>query len=157
MIRVSLEFKTAQEALSFLSGLAEPVQQSAPIATVAGEAVVEVAKKRGRPRKENAQPEVASNTGSDVTALPSSEDPSTELPLAADVTGEEGEAPADETPLDASPAPVTVETVREALKNVMETHGMPACTAILKQFGAARVSELKPEHYANFVDACEAA
>lgn len=121
------------------------------------EAVSLAAKKRGRPRKEQAQPEVADNTGSDAADFPSSEDSSPESSFAAGVTGEEGGATADETPLYASPAPVTVERVREALKNVMETHGMPMCTEILKQFGAARVSELDPKHYANFVDACEAA
>lgn len=51
----------------------------------------------------------------------------------------------------------TAADVRAALQAVLTDKDMAACTAILSKFNAARVSELAPEQYADFVAACKAA
>jgi len=50
----------------------------------------------------------------------------------------------------------TVDTIRAALRAVFDAKGKgaAAATAILKQFGATRVSDIKPEQYADFLKAC---
>lgn len=62
------------------------------------------------------------------------------------------------TPVPA-PAPVaTVETCREAMKRLSEKFGgIDVCIALLKRFGAGRLSELKAEHYVPFVALAERA
>ena len=47
----------------------------------------------------------------------------------------------------------TEEQVLEALKGFTARHGMGDARALLKSFGAERRSELKPEHFAAFVEA----
>ena len=57
------------------------------------------------------------------------------------------------TPVQAVAA-ATLDTVRVALREVFNTKGAAAATEILKQFGAARVSDVKPEDFAKFVATC---
>ena len=51
-------------------------------------------------------------------------------------------------------AAATLDGVRVALREVFNARGATAATELLKQFGAARVGEVKPEDYAKFVAAC---
>ena len=71
---------------------------------------------------------------------------------------------ADPTPVKAAPkvpnapvqavAKVDADAVRIALRAVFNDKGAAVATEILKQFGAARVSEIKPEDAAKFIKAC---
>jgi hypothetical protein len=48
----------------------------------------------------------------------------------------------------------TLDDVRAALQAFTASKGMPEGIAVLKSFQAVRVSELKPEQYADFIKAC---
>lgn len=74
------------------------------------------------------------------TPAPIQEDPQPplELPLATDELTQD----------------YTLDDVRAALQSFTASKGMPEGIAVLKSFQAARVSELKPERYADFIKAC---
>lgn len=55
---------------------------------------------------------------------------------------------------DAGENPPTVDDVRAALQDYTVAHGIPAGTALLKEFGAARISELNEGDYHAFVKRC---
>lgn len=83
---------------------------------------------RGRPRKAPTHAELASTVGPDV-----------------------------EPEAEPEPAkPLTVDDVRAALQGFTAAKGVPAGLALLKTFGASRISELKAEDYAAFVKGCAA-
>lgn len=105
----------------------------------AGPVVVEEApaKKRGRPRKEAAE-----GPAVDPRQQPIDLDPP---------------APAAELmPLETAPEPAgfTIDGVRVALQQFTAVKGVPAGVALLKEFGASRISELKAEQYDAFVAQC---
>jgi hypothetical protein len=52
--------------------------------------------------------------------------------------------------------PITLDDVRAALQKFTSVSGIPAGIELLKKFGANRISELKAEDYAAFVEGCEA-
>ena len=51
-------------------------------------------------------------------------------------------------------AGVTLEAARAALKDVFNAKGAAVATQILKDFGAARIGEVKPADYHKFILAC---
>lgn len=51
--------------------------------------------------------------------------------------------------------PVSIDDVRAALQIFTGIEGVPAGIELLKKFGAARISELKVEDYAAFIEACQ--
>lgn len=51
--------------------------------------------------------------------------------------------------------PVSIDDVRAALQAYTGIEGVPAGIDLLKRFGAARISELKVEDYAAFIEACQ--
>ena len=51
-------------------------------------------------------------------------------------------------------AAVGLDAVRGALREVFNVKGAAAATELLKQFGAARVGEVKPADYDKFIAAC---
>ena len=51
-------------------------------------------------------------------------------------------------------AALSLDDVRAALQAFTASNGMPEGIAVLKSFQAVRVSELKPEQYADFIKAC---
>lgn len=61
-----------------------------------------------------------------------------------------------ETPPAEPAKPLTVDDVRAALQGFTAAHGVPAGLALLKTFGASRISELKAEDYPAFVKGCAA-
>ena len=93
--------------------------------------------KRGRPRREVAPPlSESAAPEAEATATPEAE----------------AEAPAQQT--------YTLDDARKALKDVQAKYGtadMEKPLALLSQFGAGRVSEVKAEDYAAFIAACKAA
>ena len=62
-------------------------------------------------------------------------------------------APSEATPVVAS-EPLTLDDVRAALQAFTATQGVPAGIALLKEYDAARISELKSEQYGDFIMAC---
>ena len=125
-----------------------------------------------------AQPEVASNTGTTATG-------STFLPEGGGVTGaaqEAAPAPVKEKKVKAkaveaapveepvavekavvepetapqSDKPLSLDEVRAALQQFTATKGVPAGIELLKTFDAGRISELVAGKYAEFVEACAA-
>jgi len=130
----------------------------------------------------DAQPEVASNTGSTATGLTLSPEGSgvdeSAAPAVAPVTekpkrtrkAKEETAPVEENvsketekvdtsaePVAASDKPLTLDEVRAALQSFTATKGVPAGIELLKDFGATRISELAAEKYNDFVVKCEVA
>lgn len=128
------------------------------LANVAMAQVGATAAKRGpgRPKKSvavaDAQPAVASNTGS-----PSTGSQAVLLPV-GDGAGTTAAGPEANSAL--SPAVVesvtapTLDDVRAALGDFNLKTDMETARDLLKKFGATRVSELKPEVYASFIAAC---
>jgi len=149
-IKVTLEFACVEDMLAHFS---TPVA-TVDIETLAGK------RKPGRPRKLNAQPEVASNTGSSASVSPQ-DAPSTEGgtvgPEEGEVTSPEGEQ-ADAAPSPSSePHVFTVDDVRQHLASVNEKKGLEAARELLGQFSANRISDLKADQYGAFIVACETA
>lgn len=63
-------------------------------------------------------------------------------------------APAQETKEEKTAKAVTKEEITQALQSVAATQGMDKCTDILSQFDAQRISDIKEEDYADFIEAC---
>lgn len=51
--------------------------------------------------------------------------------------------------------PLTQPDVRAALAAFLASKGIDGCTAVLKKYGVARISELAPEQYGSFVEECK--
>jgi len=105
--------------------------------TASNEPQAEVtAKRRGRPRKEQAAP--VAESGSE------SSNPATDVPNGTSVQSEQ---------------PLSIDDVREALRGV-QANGIgdvPRQLALLQKYGAQRVTELKADNYAAFIADCKAA
>lgn len=110
---------------------AEPEPSPAP--TVVKEAV-----RRGRPPKvkEEAAAPVEKPADTPEVAAPQEQSPSQSEPAAA------------------APASLTLDDVRTALQNFTGSKGVPAGIELLGEFGAKRISELKPEHFVAFIEKC---
>lgn len=101
------------------------------------------AKRRGRPRKE-------------VPGVPvGKSEPQSPASTEDSAPKEESSS----TSTDAEPAPtspdLTLDDVRAALQEFTGAKGVPAGIALLREFGAARVSELPADKYAAFVEQCK--
>lgn len=108
------------------SGVSEPVAEQAP-------APVEKKERKPRAKKEEA-----------VAAEPQNEVAESAEPVAETV--------AESATTDAKP--LTIDDVRSALQQFTAGKGVPAGIELLKEFKAARISELAEEQYADFVKAC---
>lgn len=100
-------------------------------------------KKRGRPRREVAPP------------LPESA-----APVATATEGSSPSQPDENIKTEPAQQTHTLDAARKALKDVQAKYGtadMEKPLALLSQFGAGRVSEVKAEDYAAFIAACKAA
>ena len=154
MIQIKLSFATFDEAIQFLSdrGLKhDPIVEKTTSAIAESQDAPQEQPKKTRSKKSsvvgNAQPEVASNAGS-IGEVPS------RGPLPSDDADEvEGD-----TTVRAAPQPiVNSDAVREALKAYNGKYGMDKARELLKQFGAARITELKESDYADFIEAAQVA
>jgi hypothetical protein len=133
-IKVTFTFETVEEAAAFITGKATP--------TTPMEKPKRVRASRPETPVENAAP----------------------MSVEEQATGLTPEQVAKIEPVKAAPkvpnAPVqavataSLEAVRNALREVFNTKGAAAATEVLKQFGAARVGEVKPADYAAFIKAC---
>ena len=158
MIRITYEFDTEDQALQFLArDKAQPVQLN----------LTAEARPRGRPPKQNAVAAVQAETPAPQTAHPvvAATAPKTAVTGVPPVVAPVG-TPASQVPVAAVPKvanqpvqavqTVTQDNVRTALREVFNTKGATVATAILSQFKAARVSDIKPEQFADFIKACQA-
>lgn len=115
------------------SGVSEPVvEQSTPAASE---------KKERKPRAKKEEPVQAEVVVDEPTDEPEPE-------VAAEPKPVEQAAPA----VDAKP--LSLDEVRAALQLFTGKHGMQAAIKLLGEFGAGRISELKPEQYAAFAEKC---
>lgn len=153
MIQIKLSFATFDEAIQFLSdrGLKhDPIVEKTTSAIVQSQDAPQEPIKKTRKKNSvvgNAQPEVASNAGS-IGEVPS------RGPLPSDDT----DVAEGDTTVTAAPQPiVNADAVREALKEYNGKHGMDKARELLKQFGAARITELKESDYADFIEAASVA
>lgn len=125
-------------------------------------------------KMQNAQPEVAQNTGSTATGPTLSPEGSgvsgavaeaaapapvkekktkKSAPVAAEQDTSASEQPAAPATEQAKP---TIDTVRAALQAFTASKGVPAGIELLQKFGAGRISELAEEHYTAFIEGCAA-
>ena len=52
---------------------------------------------------------------------------------------------------------ISKEDLIKALNKVFETHDIDTARGVLQKFGVAKVGELKPKQFAQFIDACAGA
>jgi hypothetical protein len=149
MIEIKLSFASFDEAIKFL---ADQGIKHDPVIEKTTSAIVESQEPIKKTRKKNsvvgnAQPEVAGNAGS-IGEVPS------RSPLPSDDADEvEGD-----TTVRAAPQPiVNADAVREALKAYNGKYGMDKARELLKEFGAARITELKESEYSDFIEAASVA
>ena len=143
MIRISYQFATPEEAIAFLAKANNITHLSREI--VAPEEVVTPPAPPKRRAKAAAPVQDISHNIQVI--LPPSAAPTPE-PIKA--------APkAPNAPVQAVAA-VGADEVRAALREVFNSPGgAKAAADVLKEFGATRISDVKPEQYAAFVKACK--
>lgn len=134
-------------------------------------------------RPSGAQPEVADNTGNVSTGLtlspgagvvtgasiPAAEAEPKDAPVVVKerktrakkeepVTGAApvGEPAGESTAAVAAPTTLTIDDVRTALQGFTAKNGVPVGITLLKEFGAQRISELKRDQFAAFIEKCNA-
>lgn len=152
MIEVKMTFQNEDELISFFLGakldiestVSVPATIVAKVETVEPEQAAPVeSKKRGRKAVSEAQPEVADNTGS--SGLAANGDPSPADTAVAEKAGVADVPPA------APQRDVTEDDIRKALAAYNAQHGMEKSRELLSKYGAARISEVKPEDRAAFL------
>jgi len=146
-IKVTVEFQTIAEAVAFLAPAAAAVQltiDSAPKPRIRSKPataapVVDAGAQNDNPAPVAAAPKVPNQP---VQAIPQAPVPPVSTPpVAATVVSDSGLQQA------------TAEGVRLALREVFNKRGAKVATELLKSFGAASISQIKPEQYADFVKA----
>ena len=151
-IKLTFEFPDVPAALTFLSQV-DPRQPGEDVVTMP------IAPKRGRPAKvaaptpttsEQGSPAWAATLATSVAATPKV----VNQPVQAVVQASKPVAPATSAPLPPPEPTATLDVVRAALREVFNTKGAQTATGILQQFGATRISDVKPEQYAAFIAAC---
>lgn len=125
------------------AGVGEPVGSDAP-GSAPEITAFEAPKRTRKPKQETAAAPVGEPAAS-ATAEASSAQPSTA-----------GDAPAAATPADTA-TKLTLDDVRARLQAFTGTKGIDAGLALLGEFKAGRISELKAEDYPAFVAKCEVA
>ena len=170
MIRITYEFTTEDEALTFLTrdkahvGLVNvEIPTNAPLMkrtrrTKVEMAAANAAKNAVAPVADGAQPLYGVKASAEpVAAAPT---PVKAAPKAPNAPVKAiADAPAPVAPKTSVPPPppapaATLDGVRAALRDVFNTKGAAKATEILKQFGAARVSDVKPADFGAFIKAC---
>ena len=151
MIRLTYEFVTEDEMLRHLMRdrvqvAQSPSEDAEPASAIPPSPTQAPAAPRGRGRPPKAAAPVAEAPAAPQTAVPVSSPAEGDKPQPS---GQKAESPATAAP--------TADTIRAALMKVFQAsggQGAAAATAILKKFNATRVSDIKPEQYADFLKAC---
>lgn len=126
--------------------------EAIPAAEAAPEASPVVVKDAGgkdavkRTRRTKAEMEAAVEPVEKSSPVVESETQPTSTPAAQPTTAEPAAT--------AGPSVATLDDVRAALQAFTADKGVPAGIELLKEFGAARISELKSEHYGAFIAKC---
>jgi hypothetical protein len=136
MIEVKLTFATQAELVAFFAD-AGPAHTPAPVLNDIPAEVQEAAAPKKTRKSKNAEAEQAQ-------AAPAAVAPEQE----ATAEPAEEAAPAAEGVQDKS---YTVDDVRKALQAYVGRTDFATGTALVKSFGASRITELKPEDYAAFI------
>ena len=146
MVKITLEFPSIDVAIVALGKLVgTPVKATQPVAAsvAAGQGATAPAaptttrkgrNDKGVPRKPKAEP---AGAGATVTTTASAAAPQA--------------APAGE----ASVSTLTAADTEKALEAVFNGKGLPTAQALLQRFGIARLRDLKPEQYVDFVAAAK--
>lgn len=144
MFTLTIQIASVDELESFVASLKHSAPPSVVVEVqhaVQGQAAApttgepDTKRGRGRPRKtESAAPAAPAlnGTSGDQTSAPS-------VPK---------DEPAQQT--------LTQDDARAALQSLVTTKGMDEGFAVLGRFGAARVSDIKPDDFAKFVGVCQA-
>lgn len=135
MIKVSVEFNTVEEAVEFLT---RPKAFGTAVAQQLGREIP--------PAAQLADPfNLAKKAAEPAPAVAPTKRSRKPKPEAAPVT----EPVVDTT--------ASIDSCRAALEAHIDRVGLPSAIALLKEFGANRVGDLKPELYGAFVRKCRAA
>lgn len=165
MIEVKLSFNTQAELVAFFTGrAAQQVIETTAAADIPAEIVKAAEPKKTRTKKaeaekaeaapaavEPAQESTASNTTEELLASPANAEH-----LAKSLAqARNGEAKERELIEDVSAPSYTVDDVRRALQDYVGRTDFATGTALVKSFGATRITELKAEDYAAFIAATQ--
>lgn len=147
-MNLTITANTPQELREKLIELAvifgyNPAQQELPLP--------KTSEPKAEQQSEPAKEEKKTRTCKAKADEPSKTEPQTpaETPAQTDLFGEADTA--------AETKKATKEDAIAALKKVTEVKGIEVARAVLSEFECSRVSELKEEHFAEFVDACQVA
>ena len=144
MIKLTFEFLTLDDVMAFLDR-----QHLKPVKEVPGVVVPLPKAKRTAPR-----PEMAAENAAPAQPVPVSVAvPTTAAKPEAAPAPVKAALKVPNAPVQAV-AKVDADAVRIALRAVFNDKGAAVATEILKQFGAARVSDIVPADYALFIKAC---
>jgi hypothetical protein len=153
-ITLVFEFDNLADAAAFMARHVPTVPFIPEVATAPapdGQKEEAPAKPRGRPRK------VADTT--EKVSTQSEPEPTVQVNPAFNpevtpaVTPEVAPAAPAETPAEGLKWAATFDGSRDALREVFNLKGAAVATELLKQFNAARISDVKPMDYAKFVTA----
>lgn len=93
-----------------------------------------------------------------IPLKPTSDAPAeTPAPAAAKPKARTEKAAEPAAPPAAAPAAATYEQAAKAVTSLIQRKGKDAAVVVLKQFSAAKLSDVKPERFAEIVAACESA
>jgi hypothetical protein len=140
MIEVKLTFATQAELVAFFADAGPQLVAVAPALNDIPAEVQEAAAPKKTRKSKNAEAEQAQ-------AEPAAVAPAQEATAEPEAVAKEA-APAAEGVQDKS---YTVDDVRKALQAYVGRTDFATGTALVKSFGASRITELKPEDYAAFI------
>jgi hypothetical protein len=136
-VKLIFEFDSAEQAADFLNSRVVH-SEAAPLAPSVAQDTPAAKPSRGRPRKQAETPAAPAPT------------PEVTPEVAPEPTPQpEPEAQKAETATE--PKAVTIDDARQALRDLFNAKGATLASELLKEFGAIRVSDVKPEDYAKFV------
>ena len=168
MIRLTYEFVTEDEMLRHLMRdrvqvAQSPSEDAEPASAIPPSPTQAPAAPRGRGRPPKAAAPATTGPGQEghapaatSAATPAAAAPQIAVPVSSPAEGDKPQPSGQKAESPATAAP-TADTIRAALMKVFQAsggQGAAAATAILKKFNATRVSDIKPEQYADFLKAC---
>lgn len=149
MINLTFEFNTIEEARDFLN-IRFPGSKTLTPGDAVKVPLTKAAKRTMPPATapvENAAPPVSPVTSADKVQ-------GTPVEGGTNASSAKAAPKAPNNPVQAVAA-VNADAVRLALREVFNKSGAKAATDLLKEFGAARISDVKPEQFTAFIKACQ--
>lgn len=96
-------------------------------------------------------------TKAEMEAAKAAESGNAQAAGSPDTSESEAQSSAGDSGQAADPAPLTIDDVRAALQRYTAANSMPLGIALLKNYGAGRISELREDQYALFIAECDGA